>query len=91
MRYPATFSDDLKYLAEFYQWDQSDKAEIRTAFTDCEPMVRFLTLLAAAHRKGYKQHAGNGFQRLEMWCLEKGIENPFGPEFDVKALDWIEA
>lgn len=90
MRYPITFSDDMKYLAAYYQWNDEDKKEIRAAFTDCEPMVRYFTVLAAAHRAGYEQHAGNGFQRLENWCLSHGLENPFGPEFDVAALDALQ-
>lgn len=90
MKYPATFSDDMKYLAAFYQWSDEDKKEVRAAFTDCEPMVRYFTILAAAHRAGYSQHAGNGFQRLQGWCIEKGLPDPFGPEFDVAALDAIQ-
>lgn len=90
MKYPITFSDDMKYLANYYQWNAEDKAEVRKAFTDCEPMVRYFTILAAAHRAGYVQHAGNGFQRLQAWCLEKGLNDPFGPEFDVSALDALQ-
>lgn len=87
MKYPVTFSEDMKYLANYYGWNDEDKKEVRAAFTDCEPMVRYFTVLAAAHRAGYSQHAGNSFQRLQAWCLEKGLPDPFGPEFDVAALD----
>lgn len=89
MKYPATFSEDLKQLSKYYEWNQADKNEIRKAFTDCEPMVKYLTTLAAAHRAGYKQDAANGFVRLRTWCLEKGLDDPFGPEFDPAALDEI--
>lgn len=89
MKYPTTFSQDMKELAAFYEWTDADKKEVRAAFTDCEPMVRYFTVLAAAHRAGYKQHAGNGFIRLQAWCIDIGIGDPFGPEFDVAALDAI--
>lgn len=89
MKYPATFSADMKYLAAFYQWSEEDKQEVRAAFTDCPEMVRYFTVLAAAHRAGYSQHAGNGFQRLQAWCIERDLPDPFGPEFDVAALDAI--
>lgn len=89
MKYPVTFSDDLKYLATYYEWDAGDKKEIREAFTDCEPMVRYLTILAAAHRAGYSQDAGNGFVRLKDWCLVNGLEDPYGPHFDPASLDAV--
>lgn len=87
MKYPKTLSDDLKYLAEYYQWDQSDKADVRAAFTDCPEMVRYFTVLAAAHRAGYAQDAGNGFQLLRDWCLSNGLEDPYCPGFDLASLD----
>ena len=55
--------------------------------TDCEKAVRFLTILASAHRAGYKQDAGNNFMRLQAWCIDVGIGDPFGSGFDVAALD----
>lgn len=87
MKYPKTFSDDLKYLAAFYEWNDEDKKEIRAAFTDCEEMVRYFTILASAHRAGYKQGAGNGFQRLKDWCLQNGLPDPYWAGFDVSDLD----
>lgn len=87
MNYPETFSDDLKYLAAYYSWEDEDKKGIRVAFTDSTEMVNFLTVLAAAHRAGYEQNAANGFIRLQAWCLARGLPDPFGPEFDLAALD----
>lgn len=89
MKYPITFSDDLKYLATYYAWSTEDKAEVRAAFTDCEPMVRYFTILAAAHRAGYSQDAGNGFVRLRDWCLARGLDDPYNHDFDPSALDLI--
>lgn len=87
MKYPTNFVDDLKYLAAYYKWSDEDKKEIRASFTGSPEMVNFYTVLAAAHRAGYSQHAGNGFIRLQAWCIENGYGDPFGPAFDVKALD----
>lgn len=87
MRYPASLSEDLKYLATRYQWSAEDKVEVRAAFTDSPEMVRFFTVLAAAHRAGYEQCAANGFVRLQSWCLENRVGDPFGPGFDLTALD----
>jgi hypothetical protein len=87
MKYPTTLSDDLRYLSQYYGWNDADKIEVRAAFTDCEEMVRYFTVLAAAHRAGYAQHAGNGFVRLQRWCEENGLDDPFGPEFDPASLD----
>lgn len=90
MKYPVNFSQDMRELSAFYRWNEADKKEVRAAFTDCESIVRYFTILAAAHRAGYSQYAGNGFQRLQTWCIEKGLGDPFGPEFDVYALDALQ-
>lgn len=87
MLYPTSLSADLKYLAVRYQWTAEDKAEVRAAFTDSPEMVHFFTVLAAAHRAGYEQCAANGFVRLQTWCLENRVGDPFGPGFDLAALD----
>lgn len=87
MDYPATLSGDLKFLAGYYQWSAEDKVEIRAAFTGSPEMVRFFTVLAAAHRAGYTQCAGNGFIRLNDWCQANGLDDPYDPCFDLQALD----
>lgn len=91
MNYPATLSDDLKYLAKHYEWSSEDKIEIRAAFTGSPEMVLFFTVLAAAHRAGYSQCAGNGFMRLKDWCLANGLDDPYNEYFDLKALDALVA
>lgn len=86
MLYPATLSADLQYLAARYSWNDEDKAEVRAAFTGNPEMVRFFTVLAAAHRAGYEQCAANGYVRLQAWCLEKGLGDPFAVHFDLESL-----
>lgn len=87
MKYPASFIDDLKYLAEYYSWSADDKVEIKASFLNCPEMVKYYTVLAAAHRAGYSQDAGNGFVRLRDWCIANGLDDPYGPSFDVEQLD----
>jgi hypothetical protein len=87
LKYPATFSDDLKYLTTVYGWNEEDKTDIRSAFIGCPDTVRFFTNLAAAHRAGYPTPAGEGFTALALWCLDKGLPDPFGPAFNTAALD----
>ncbi|AYR23010.1 hypothetical protein [Herbaspirillum rubrisubalbicans] len=87
MLYPATLSADLQYLAQRYAWNDEDKSEVRAAFTDNPEMVHFFTVLAAAHRAGYEQCASNGFIRLQAWCADQGIGDPFAAGFDLPALD----
>ncbi|MCI1005223.1 hypothetical protein [Herbaspirillum sp. C7C8] len=87
MLYPASLSADLQYLAKRYEWNAEDKAEVRAAFTDCPEMVHFFTVLAAAHRAGYEQCAANGFIRLQAWCLEQRLGDPFASGFDLNTLD----
>lgn len=89
MKYPARLSDDLKYLSQYYGWNEEDKKEVRAAFTGSPEMVRYFITLAAAHRAGYEQGAANGHQRLKAWCIEKGLSDPYLPCFDVKELDYM--
>jgi hypothetical protein len=91
MLYPAALSADLQYLAARYSWNDEDKAEVRAAFRDNPEMVRFFTVLAAAHRAGYEQCAANGYIRLQAWCQEKGLGNPFGTNFDLSVLQMMAA
>lgn len=87
MRLTQNFIDDMRYLRQRYGWTDADVIEIKEALRDCEPLVRYFTILAAAHRAGYEQHAGNGFVRLQTWCIEKGLPDPYTADFDPAALD----
>jgi hypothetical protein len=87
LKYPANFSQDLKELSVFYGWNDGDKKDVKKSFEGSEEMVKFFTTLAAAHRAGYTQHAGNGFIRLQLWCIGHGVGDPFGNSFDLAALD----
>ena len=89
MQYPARLSDDLKYLSAYYKWTDEDKKEVRIAFTGSPEMVRYFITLASAHRAGYIQGAANGHQRLKDWCIERGLDDPYLPCFDVKELDFM--
>tara|TARA_R110000822_G_scaffold155544_3_gene295343 strand:- start:586 stop:882 length:297 start_codon:yes stop_codon:yes gene_type:complete len=91
MKYPVNFSNDLKELSKIYEWDDDEKKEIKKWFTGCPATVNYLTVLAAAHRAGYKNYAAGGFQTLQKWCLDVGVGDPFaGGQYDLKALDALE-
>jgi hypothetical protein len=68
MKVSRDFLRDFAYLANLYQWDATDieyvKAQTRA---NPEPMLRYWTTLAAAHRAGYQQTEGNGYERLQAW------------------------
>ena len=90
MLYPARFVEDLKYLAQWYQWTKEDKEEIKKMFTGSQETVNFLMGLAAAHRAGYNEPAGNSFMTLERWCIEKEVPSPFKnnfTKFDLQEID----
>jgi hypothetical protein len=87
MNYPPNFAKDMQLLARYYQWNEEAKREVRASFIDCEPMVRYFTILAAGHRAGYKQDAGNGFVRLQNWRVQQALGDPFAAHFDPVALD----
>lgn len=91
MRVTQSFIDDMRYLKVYYEWTDADVKEVKAAIKDSPEMVRYFTILAAAHRAGYEQHAGNGFVRLKDWCLANGLDDPYGDSFDPVALDSIQA
>lgn len=86
MDYPDGFFDDMRYLAERYQWSDADKAEIRASFVNNPEGVAYYRTLAAAYRAGYVQDAANGYCRLQPWCIVLGYGDPFAPGFDLAAL-----
>lgn len=92
MNVSQEFIEDLRYLRRRYEWTDADVAEFKQVLiaeakeNKCE-MQHFLTVLAKAHRAGYEQDAANGFLRLQTWCAMNGLPDPFGPAFDVAALD----
>lgn len=87
MKVSEKFIDDMRYLRKRYEWTDTEAAEVRSALQGSAELVHFFTVLAAAHRAGYEQNAGNGFVRLQAWCAGQGLPDPFGPAFNVAALD----
>lgn len=73
MNVSRQFLRDFAEVANRYGWNAADiedvKREIRAAG---DPMVRYFSTLAAAHRAGYKQTPENGYLRLDRWCLQQG-------------------
>lgn len=69
MKVSKDFLRDFAYLANLYGWDARDiedaKAQTRA---NPEPMRRYWTTLAQAHRGGYQQTEANGYERLGKWA-----------------------
>ena len=58
------FIQDLKYLSEYYRWDNVDKKEIWEITKECKETQHFFTRLANAHKSGYIQTESNNWMRL---------------------------
>jgi hypothetical protein len=83
-----SFIDDFEYLSHHYAWNSEDVEGMKAAIRENEgDGRRYITALAAAHRAGYSQSAGNGFVRLQVWCADRGLPDPFTAGFDPAALD----
>lgn len=68
MKVSKDFLRDFAYLANLYGWDAADIEDVKAQTrANPEPMRRYWTTLAAAHRTGYRQNAANGYERLEVW------------------------
>lgn len=81
MKVSKAFLKDFAYLANRYGWTPADIEDIKAATrANPEPMRRYWTTLAAAHRAGYEQTPENGFIRLQAWCAEQGWPDPFAAE-----------
>lgn len=73
MQVSKSFLQDFAYLANRYGWNASDIEEMKVAVrADEDAGRRYITTLAAAHRAGYGQTPGNGYMRLDAWCVAQG-------------------
>ncbi len=78
MKVSKSFLKDFAYLANRYGWTPADIEEVKAHMREnFEPMRRYWSTLAAAHRAGYEQNAENGYIRLHHWCAENGHPYPF--------------
>ena len=72
MKVSKDFLRDFAYLANLYGWDASDIEDVKTQTrANPEPMRRYWTTLAAAHRAGYQQTEANGYERLGKWAAHR--------------------
>lgn len=76
MKVSPVFLKDFAYIANLYGWDAADiddaKAQTRAA---PGPMVAYWTMLAGAHRAGYRQDLANGYMRLGAWAAQRRSES----------------
>ena len=78
MNVSRAFLKDFAYLANRYEWNAEDIEEVKAHMrANFEAMRNYWSALAAAHRSGYEQTKENGFMRLQVWCVEKGLPDPF--------------
>jgi hypothetical protein len=81
MNVSKAFLKDFAYLANRYGWMPADIEDIKAhTRADPEPMTRYWTNLAAAHRAGYEQTRENNYIRLQAWCAENGYPDPFAAD-----------
>jgi hypothetical protein len=85
MKVSRAFLQDFAYLANYYGWTPADIEEMKAAIRENEEHGRrYITVLARAHRAGYRQTAENGFIRLDYWLIERGMEPLHAAAFEGK-------
>jgi hypothetical protein len=73
MNVSKQFINDFAYLANLYGWAAGDIEDVKAQTrANPEPMRRYWTTLASAHRAGYEQTAANGHMRLGDWLERCG-------------------
>jgi hypothetical protein len=81
---------DLRYLRQFYGWDNKEAREVMQTIVESAHGARYYTALADAHRRGYRQTEENGYIRLQPWFASQGLPDPFADE-PAPALERIAA
>ena len=73
MKVSREFLKDFAEIANRYGWNADDIEEVKAHMREhFEPMRRYWSTLAAAHRAGYEQTRENDYIRLQAWCALKG-------------------
>lgn len=62
---------DFAYIANLYEWDSETVEEVKQQTRGNQELMSYWRKLAAAHRGGYRQHAGNNWQRLDSWLQQR--------------------
>lgn len=90
MRISRELASDLKYLAVELEWADEDKAEIRAALVENPAFFeKFWTVYAAAHRAGYRFNEATGFQKLDDFCQQRGLPNPYSGQYVGAEVDAV--
>ena len=77
MKVSQDFLRDFAYIANLYGWDAADIEDVKAQTrANPDPMRRYWTALAAAHRAGYQQNEANGYERLRVWAVRN--DSPSG-------------
>lgn len=77
MKVSRQFLHDFAFLANHYRWTPADVEDIKADTRANPDLVRYWTTLATAMRAGYEQTKENNFIRLQAWCADRGMPDPF--------------
>jgi len=87
MKVSRQFLQDFAYLANYYGWSPAEVEEIKADTRANPELVRYWSVLAAAHRAGYEQTPENNSIRLRDWCIQRGLGDPFVHGFETSTLE----
>ncbi|SOY79955.1 hypothetical protein CBM2599_A120520 [Cupriavidus taiwanensis] len=90
MKISKALAGDLRYLAAELEWDEAGKVEVRESLkANPEFFTHFWTVFAQAHRAGYRFCQATGFQKLEVFCKEKGLPDPYNRQYSGAEIDRV--
>jgi hypothetical protein len=73
----ANEKEALSLLAKHYRWTPADVKDVEVDTQANPDLGRYWIVLANAIRAGYEQTPENGFIRLQAWCAQRGLPDPF--------------
>jgi hypothetical protein len=77
MNVSRQFLNDFAYIADYYAWAPADVEQAKADTRASPDLVHYWTILANAHRAGYRQTPENRFIRLQEWFAQQGNLDPF--------------
>ena len=90
MKISKALADDLRYLAAALEWEEVDKAEVRTSLTENPDFfAHFWTVFAQAHRAGYRYSRDNSYEKFDKFCERNGIPDPYFGMYSGKEIDRV--
>lgn len=88
MKISKALADDLRYLAAELEWDETGKVEVRESLkASPEFFTHFWTVFAQAYRAGYRFCQATGFQKLDDFCKQHGLPDPYNRMYSGAEID----